>query len=317
MTSRRFRDIAGVAAPVAVAVVGLLVVAVIPAAAHVNHVEADAQVTADGTVVVESTFAATRAWLAVRADAGGQPGEPLGWTRVPAEFITDQPVEIRDDEWDGGGVWVVLHNPDGDGTFEPDEDEPVEAFGEPVQDRFHVERGAADALVVAEGFRPQESDAPTVTVREVRLPADGEVVIRNATGDGPGEPVGRQSLSAGTHRNVTVSIDEGFYRSRPESFALWATIRTADGQVTAGGEPVGTRFGVVRKNPPDATQTGTGGGTPESTPTPVNGADGSTPTAGTTNTSEEPIGIAGPGFGVVAALVALAGTLVLGLRNRT
>ncbi len=294
-----------------VAVAALLVVAVVPAAAHVNHVAADAQVTGDGAVVVETAFAAVPAWLAVRADDAGEPGEPLGWTKVPAEFVAGERVAFRTDDWEPGPMWVVLHHPDGDGNFEPAEDEPISSFGSPVRERIRVERGPT-ALVLAAGFSPQETATPNVTVAEVRLPADGAVVLRNATGDGPGEAVGSRSLSAGTHRNVTVGLDPGFYERRPASFALWATLRTADGPVTAGGEPVGSRFGVVRTDATDATPTEPVVITPEGTATPTQPAT-ATPTP---SASTSPTGGSGPGFGALAALAALVGALALARRNR-
>lgn len=318
MDPRRFPRTAGIGALATIAVAVLLVVAVIPAAAHTNHVEADAQVTEDDSVVVETVFAATPAWLVIRADAGGEPGTPLGWTRVPAEFLTGERVEIRADGWNGGAVWVVLHHPDGDGQFEPEEDERLRSFGDPVQDPFHAARGPP-ALVLAQRFSPQETGTANVSIRAVRMPADGAVVVRSATGGGPGEAVGRQNLTAGSHRNLTVAIDKGFYRSRPETFSLWATIRTPEGPVTAGGDPVGSRFGVVRKNPPDPTPTptATAPATPTPTPTPTTSAAGSPPThRGTATSPEEPTGVAGPGFGVVAALVGLAGVAALAHRNR-
>lgn len=297
---------------VGLAVAALLVVAVVPAAAHVNHVEADAQITDDGTVVVETAFAATDGWLAVRADAGGEPGEPLGWTRVEPEFLRGEPVRIRNDSWPGGTVWVSLHQSGGGSGFDPAEDEEFESFGEPVRDRIQVERGPA-ALVLAQGFSAQQSAHPNATVRAVRLPADGAVVLRNATGDGPGEVVGSRSLPAGTHGNVTVAIDETFYRSRPESFALWATLRTADGPVTAGGEPVGSRFGVVRRNAPDATPTEPVVVTAAATPTPTTVTDAGSVTA---TASPEPTEGSGPGFGLAVGVVGLVGAALLARRDR-
>lgn len=46
----------------------LLVVVAVPATAHTNHAEADAQRSADGTLVVEWVFSDLDGWLVVRPE---------------------------------------------------------------------------------------------------------------------------------------------------------------------------------------------------------------------------------------------------------
>lgn len=288
------------------------------AATHsVNYVSVDPQATDDGTVVVESVFIERSGWVVLHAPAGPgeRLGEPLGTTRVRTvnRFRGDVTVPFDDgvwQNWSTGEVVAVLHGENGDGTYTSD-DPPLAGFGTIVRDGATVARGEP-ALVTAEGDFPQRAEGPSVTLRRVRLPADGTLVLRNRTADG--QIVGSRSLPAGAHRNVTVALNESFYEGRG-TFTLRAELR-GGGQtgplVRVGNGTVATAFRV---------RPAAGGGAVVTTPVPT------TTTAGTdspTATDEAEATTVGdtttggqPGFGIGAlcgAAVALA--LVIAGRRR-
>lgn len=258
-TPSRFE--ATVVVTVAAAVVLALASAALPVAAHGNHLSADSQVSTDGTLVVESVLPTDEAWIVVRADDDGSPGAILGHAPVDADegLRTDVPVDIEAETWGNWSgtrtVWTVLHAEDGDGEFEPEDDQLLESFGEPAGDRIRVRKGEAPAYVTAEGFSPQSSADGTVVVRAAALPEDGHVVVHEATDDGPGDVVGSTALASGVHDDVTVDLDAAFFEDREGTFTLWAVGYTDDGggqfdgaddPLRVGDDTVSTAFGVER-----------------------------------------------------------------------
>lgn len=239
------------------ALVVLLIVLVAPAAAHTNHVSADTQISADGTVVVEALFPADDAWLALHLDDGGDPGAVVGYRRIAGgEFHEDTPVKIGNETWrnwtDSRRLHVVLHNPDGDGEFDAAEDEAIVSFGDVVSDELRLEKGST-ARVTGESFGPEETDDGTITIRSAHLPASGYVVLHNESADGA--VVGRTALDAGAHDSVQVALDEAFYRNRGEQFTVFATLVVDDGdgefdaddsRLAVDGDPVGTLLGLTK-----------------------------------------------------------------------
>lgn len=243
-----------------------------PVSAHVNDLGVDPQVSADGTVVVETVFAGSDGFVVLHEVNGSEPGEPVGHVAVSEEGGLKEDVTVGVDEatwrdWSGDRqLWAVLHADDGDGEFEPSEDEMVEQFGDPAGERFTLERGDDPAYVTAREFAAQESDDGTVTVRAATLSGDGHVVLRADTGDGPGDVVGSSAVPAGTSRNVTVAIDDDYFRDAEDSFTLYAAVYTDDGdgafgdadaQITAGEAPVATLFGVEKTGDALSTQSPT------------------------------------------------------------
>lgn len=314
---------------IGVAVLVALVAGPVLVSAHVNDVRADPQVSTDGTVVLETVFIGTDGWVVLHAANGSGPGEPIGHAAVSSEggLKEDVRVRITPEEWQSWSgnrtVWAVLHADDGDGQFEPGEDEVIEQFEEPAAHRFAVRRGDSPAYVTARGFAPQTTDDATVTVRAVALPEDGHVVVRNATGDGPGAVVGATALPAGTSRNVSVELDAAFFRAREGSFALWAVAYTDDGDgtfgendapVRVGSRLVQTRFGVEKTGGPTVTGTSDSHEDHEHThsPTPAE-SPATTPTTapGTAADDRSPTSPAGaPGLGATVAVTAVLLTLV-------
>ena len=309
-------------------VVLVLSVAVAPAAAHTNDVEADAQLSADGTLLIEWEFITVDGWLVVRADDSGQPGEPIGWTRLEggSGFNTDATVAIDDAEWDAQSgsrdLWVTLHREAEGQGFDPDDDPVLRTFGQPARSRLTVETADTAARLTAQGFSPQETANGTVSARRVELPEDGYVVAHAVNGSVPasvptndtGEIVGASALSAGTHGNVTVELDEAFVEASGERAVVKLVLYRGSGEfdpetaemVTAGEAPVGSAVAVDFR---------AGRSTP--TPTVSESAIVTTPAATATPSPAE---TAGDGDGVgplgTALAVAVVALVAIGRRRR-
>lgn len=326
---------------------GLLLVSLAtPAAAHTNDVEADTQVSADGSVRVESALLLDGGYAVVRRNGSdGQPGEPIGHVRLaPSEFRQGFTVPIDDDAWadwgDNRTVWVVLHREGSGDGFDPDED-PIQenTFGTLAAERITLAKDDGETSVIAERFEPQQTGENAVTVSRVALATDGHVAVRAVTDEGVGRVLGSTSLSAGATTNVSVQIDGSVFAERGRSVTLVAQAYAGDGgfedarQVRAGGTSVRSEFEVERTGSIDATPadeggtpTGTGNGTDTAavvTPTDEGNGTGTTATgtesrvvtpAGTPTatartdaaTATATTGGSGPGFGIAAAAAGVA-----------
>lgn len=297
-----------------------------PAVAHVNHVSADAQLSPDGTVVVESAYIADDGYLTIQRDDGGAPGEIIGHRPLDggAGFRTELEVAVDEgawSSWDGPTtVHLVLRTDDGDGEFNPEDDAIIQGFGQPAEDVVTLGKGDR-AAVSTRGFSPARTENGSVTVRYAALPTDGHLVVENAS---DGDPMGSVALDAGVHRNVSVAL-EGMGDGE-ESVPVRAVLYRDDGDgafsgdeqpVTVGDEPVATSFAVE----PGAGTNGTATPTPAlvTTATPFpNDTATATPTGTATATSTPtPTDTGGqPGFGVAAAAVAaLLGGVALARRG--
>jgi hypothetical protein len=276
------------------AVTGLLVVGVAPASAHSNHVTADAQVSADGTVTIERLFLLEEGYLVIHADDGGEPGRAIGHRGLESGLQTDVPIEIDTEYWERQNgtttIWAVLHrDANGNEAFDPGTDNQLSLLGRVAGTRFAVGKSAAgNTSLTAAGFSAQTIDGPSVTVRRVALAQPGSVVVSADDDGSPGAVAGQRALDAGVHENVTVELDPAFYRNSGEQFRLWATAHTNDGgdsaeadpgpPVVVDGTPVGTVFPVRKSGDGDSgslVNTATGTAVKETTA----GAGG--PSAGT------------------------------------
>lgn len=290
-------------------------------AAHGNHVSVDAQVTADGTVVVEALFSRSSGFLVLHEDRGGEPGAPVGHVALENGPHTDFEVALDDDAWadhDGNRTyWVVIHRDvDGNGEFDWGVDEPVPSLGGPSPGvRVPVRRGAdGDVRVLASDpeLVDQRVDSPAVTVRRVELDRPGRVVLRTVENGTPAEVVGSRRLAAGAHGNVSVALDDAFFGALAanESVRLAATVQTGgNGSVRVGADVVSTRFSVRKVPDADAT-TRPLVNTPESATT-VRG----TTAAPTRRTAGE--GGPTPGFGPTVTVGALLAAALAGIVRRS
>ncbi|PSQ59900.1 hypothetical protein BRD18_02390 [Halobacteriales archaeon SW_7_71_33] len=290
-----------------IAVVTLLVVALAGGAtlvaAHGNHVSANPQVADDG-LVVESASVAGDGHLVVHRDDDGRPGEPIGHAGVEQGYHENVRVTLDADVGAETTLWVVLHEDDGDGEFDPADDPPLESFGSVAGRQVSVRPGDRPVYVSAPGQSAQRVDDGTVRVDRVAAAEDGRVEIRAVDGGQPGDVVGSTAVSAGVNENVTVDVDESFVAEQPEHFGVYVVLATAEGDVVdVGGEPVHSRLSL---------RTGDGGSD--------DGGDGDVDVV--TATTDEAGGdgadddgddesgvLALPGFGVVAALVAVVALL--------
>lgn len=302
------------------------------ALAHTNDVNADPQVTDDGTVLVEWEFTAADGFLVLREYEDGEPGAPIGHRPVSEDsgFRTDIEVEIDDDAWadieESREIYVALHRNEGDPGFDIEEDPILTFFGQNAGTSFTVARGPP-ARVTAQEFQAERVTNGTARVRRAELPEDGFVAVHTvdaetaeaATADDIGEAVGTsEPLSAGVHGNVTVDLEDAYLQAVREDGGggqLVAAVvyagETADPAaatpVTAGAVPVHAVFGI--DVPAEA------GSTP--TPTPEESAVVNTPaetrtpmpTATTATTADAEADGTGPGAALGALAVLAAGLL--------
>ena len=259
----------------------VLVIATAPVLAHGNALDVDTQTTATGRVTIEVLTVVTDGFVALHAANGSDIGPVVGVTD-PGEgpVHTDLTVALEDTYWQSitnhTTLYAVLHRNEGDESFDPATD-PIQesAAGEPVAARFTLGKTDTNrSLVLAAADHAHEVNTSRVTVRRVSLAHDGYLVIRANDGGTPGPIVGRTALLAGTHRAVTVAIDEHFYAHRDERFSVWAVLHRANGDgtfdpaadppVTVGGAPVQTQLSLHRTDEIDSHEHGTA--TPTVTP---------------------------------------------------
>jgi MYXO-CTERM domain-containing protein len=341
-----------VAATLALACVAALAAVPLPVSAHVNDVRADPQVSADGTVLVETAYVADDAWLALYSDDGGERGEVIGTRQLgDAGFRTDLAVSIDEGAWrdwsegEARTVHVALHNDKGSSGFDREEDPVLTFFGREATDQFTLEHGQG-AYVGTRAFSPQDTDGPSVTVRTTRLPSDGHLVARNVTNASEGnetalEPVGSTALAAGTHQDVTVELDAAYYERQDTRARIGLTVYRddGDGRFGPGDEPVRAGDAAVTTfvflNRTDASggdggESSAGDGAAVTTPGTTDGTDGegggvvttataeSTTAPGTTADGDTATTSTDgqPGFGVLTAALAVVAVLAAGGRRR-
>ncbi|WP_436931348.1 DUF7282 domain-containing protein [Halosimplex halobium] len=311
-------------------------VAVATVQAHGNHVAADSQVTDDGTVLVEAVSSIRPGFVVLRADAGGRPGEPLGSVyvgRTPdLTYRTSVPVPLDESVWTGWEgnrtIWAVLHgDANGNEEFDYGTDLAVTNINPAASTRVTVRRSESGrASVLAAGFDPQPIDDGTITVRRADLPTAGHLVVYPTGGN---RSVGSRSLPAGTHRNVTVPLNESFLAEQTRDFRVRVAAHRdrgdgvfgpSDPPVTAGDRVVDTYFAVAPENATDdrpLVNTPTVTTAPERSATDGPTAEGAAPGTGTDAPTSAPAGgptdsapttdgTAGSGTGFGAALAALA-----------
>ncbi len=294
-----------------VAVVVALVVLVGSAAlvaGHGNHVSVGPQVATD-ELVVESVFVSQDAHVVVHRDDGGEPGAVLGVASVTDGFHANLGVPLDSLPDDETTVWVVLHEDNGDGEFDPDDDPPMGSFGSDAASQVAVRAGDRPVFVSAPSESSESVADGTVTVATVAASEDGHVVLRAVEGGDPGAVVGTAPVEAGVSENVTVPIDEEFVTDQRQYFGVYVQLTGDDGDgefdgeppLEVAGEPVDTRIGLRKGSSAPAVQTPTDTATATKTETPAAGPGDQ---------------LALPGFGVVLVVGALVVILAVGRRRR-
>lgn len=324
--------------PLAVTLTLLAVTLVsLPVAAHVNQVNADPQVSANGTVVVENAGAVVDGFVAVHAtDESGDPGAVLGYVTFERnDFREGFAIEIDDQAWDDWGdnrtILVALHRNQGDSGFDPSEDPIQVSFGSRVAERLELGKGDSETSVAAERLERQTTTADSVTVDRVALAEPGVLAIRSDTDDP--ERVGQRRLDAGVHHNVTVAVADDLFTPDRRRVSLLATLypEPDNGTLSASATPlcagnatIQTGFTVERTgsiavanatsgtNATNATATTspTSTGTDEPlvvtpSPTPTGTATPTTTAAPSTTAARTTTSASGPGFGITALTLAL------------
>jgi hypothetical protein len=285
---------------------------------HGNHIEADSQHSADGTVVVEAVRPLLDGFVVLHGDDNGSIGEPIGHRPVDIDdgYQSGFTVELDDAVWaDWSGnetVWVVFHENNGDPSFSPEEDPVVTTFGSVPGRSITVSKADHEASVVAERSRPQTSTGESVTISRAALGQDGYLVLRTESGT-EGEIVGVKPLTAGVHEDVTVEVNDSVFDTNRSIIGLHAqlyaddgdgTFSAADRPIRAGDEIVSSLF-LVRhvENASVTTTRAVRTPTDDDVVTPTPNPATTTPT--TTSTPNSSSGI--PGFGLAqAALAGLA-----------
>lgn len=293
---------------------------------HGNHLTVGNQVVGDGRVLVESAALMSDGYVAIHRTENGSRGAVVGHTHVSLgrHVGIEVPIEpgVLPEE---GSVTLraVLYGDDGDGEFDPESDRTLRSFGSETEGTFSARAGEGSVAVLADGLQGQPSTG-SVTLDRVELDRPGHVVLHADRDLEPGAVVGRTALDAGTHHNVTVELDDEFFADQDERFHLWAVLYPDDGDggvaadpITVGGDPVASRFPVLRVDDGNGT-TGVGVNTPGSTvavstpdPTPsatTREAATATPTAGGSSGSG---GLPLPGFGAALAVLAVLGYLLV------
>lgn len=284
---------------------------------HGNHVEADSQRSANGTVTVEAVRPLLDGFVVLHRDDNGSIGEPIGHERVSVDDGYQSGLNVAIDEstwadWNGTEtVWVVFHENNGDPSFSPDEDPIATTFGSVRGRSVSVSKADHEASVVAERSSPQESTGETVTVSRAAISQDGYLVVRTESGT-DGEVVGVTPLSRGVHEDVTVEVDDSVFDTNRTVVGLHAqlyaddgdgTFSDADQQIRAGDDVVSSLF-LVRHVEDASTTTTAAVKTPTS-----NDVVTPTTTSSTSPPSDDPSsGI--PGFGLAQATLASIAVLV-------
>lgn len=308
-------------APVLACFVVVAALAALPVAGHGNHLSADAQVV-DDHVVVERSFILQDGYAVVHIDQGGQMGRAIGHVALTAG--PDENYEIDVDEAflsqiDGAAtVWVALHRTDGDGEFEPNQDTALTGIQGRVAGSVVPIYVSDDGNVnvVARDFGSQRIDEPSATVRRVESNRSGFVALE----DQNGTIVGTAPVSAGRNANVSVPLSSSFYGSldRNESAELTAVVyhddgdgtfdASADRRVTIAGTPVASTFSVTKVANATRTTSIVVTATGTTVPAPTTSQAGSTTDDASGSTAGDADST--PGFGALAAALAVVAALV-------
>jgi hypothetical protein len=297
------------------------------AVAHGNHATAHAQTSANGTVVVEQAFLTEPGYLVVRADDNGTPGRVLGHRSLRRGLHTGATVRIDQSEWDAidgnATVWTVLHADDGDGEFDPDDDDLLLRFDQPAGERVSLgKRSGAAHVVTGSGVADTDGE---LLVERVALPDRGHVVVHELENGSLGRPRGSRALDAGTHTDVRVPHDLPGNRSSWPALSIAAHTDDGDGEfdddpvVRVAGEPVASPVGVAGPATGPSTvdvNTPAGGDADGTGPTTDAGTNGTGGTPADTVTEPTPTTSSdGSGFGVVAVVVAVVAVSLAAARR--
>lgn len=204
---------------------------------HGAHVSAESQVISDGTVRVDSVDAlGDGIWVVLHSNTDGKPGETVYGTKLLGEgvFRKDVEVNVSDEHlqgWSERTVWVTLYVDDGDGSFEPEEDQYLPERSRDAATAIGVKRSDdGNAYVLSNRRGLEEITSPTVTVRTVTTNREAHLVafpIDGATSEA--DAVGSTFVDPGRSEDVEIDLSEQFYQQRPNHFGVRVVLFVDDG----------------------------------------------------------------------------------------
>lgn len=84
-------------------------------------------------------------FVIVHRDVDGKPGAVIGVSKwFPAGQYANEDIGLTESLQAGMDYYAMLHNDDGNGIFDPNDDMPVESSGEPMYGIFQASKDAPD-----------------------------------------------------------------------------------------------------------------------------------------------------------------------------
>ncbi len=165
-------------------------------------VNVSAQVSTDGTVLIDSAYSAVPGFVVIHADNHGKPGRVAGFVPVAPGWSYDLAIPI-DPAVATPTLHAVLHADDGQpGVYEFDGlsgiDNPMIFDGRLVTTPFDVTILITRDQFVADG---------KIIVASVTAQQDGWLVVGGDVSGAAGTEIGKERILAGTNSNVEVELD--------------------------------------------------------------------------------------------------------------
>lgn len=205
----------------------------------------------EGTVTVSTVTLPEAGWLVIYNDDGGEPGDVIGQSELPAGSSRNVTVEI-DPFLATDTLYARLHADTGEAElFDfPDADQPLEWEGAPVETSFAI---TLDLVVPALTVEDQDVDRNgQVEVASASVPEAGWVALHADQDGEPGPILGQTPLQPGDSENVVITFDW-----RQATAVLHAILyrdlgiagsfepETVDEPYLHQGEPIGATFAAT------------------------------------------------------------------------
>lgn len=193
-------------------------------------VTANDQHISQNILIVSAANVPEDGWIVIHRDNGGAPQVPeIISNPVYIQDGTNANIEVHFDDvelTDGETVWVMLHE-DTDDNQQYGFDGSGNGVDAPFKD---ADGNIVMTSTIIRSPEVQISDQPvinnTITVDHVEMATDGWLVVHNETGaiigNGPDLTgiIGKVQLSAGTHENVEVQLDDLTYTSGQKLYPM-------------------------------------------------------------------------------------------------
>ncbi|RAL22369.1 hypothetical protein DL240_11000 [Lujinxingia litoralis] len=215
-------------------------------------------------VLISQVATTEPAWLVIRTDNEGQPGDVIGSALLARGIYQNMRVALHRDAFDQERLHASLHiDARADDAFDPASDLPVAINNTPLERAFTValpERDPAATLTVQDQSVDLNNASRIVIASAELIGTAGWLVIYNDNGGRPGTVLASKLLDAGVHQNVAFELNEAL----TDDTTLYARIHQenpADGNFTYDGQngedpvvmvdqkPVVARFSVTPIDP--------------------------------------------------------------------